>query len=904
MSSWLVAVRIARREARRAKGRSALVVTLIGLPALAAAFVAVTAAMFTLSPEERVVRDLGTADASLTWFGSPIRQQDTVGWSTTGPPPAPSFDASEPTTEEVRALVPAVDRIAERWDGPVRMVTGAGAGMLEGIAFDLTDPLFHGLAEVAEGAAPSAPDQVALTVPAASRLDAGVGDRVEVAVTGERYTVVGIVEFPDELRLERVVFHPDGLPGDDWARQWLVATTEPVTWGRVRQLNQHGFVVYSRAVALDPPPEVREFEAGGGVGAEVFGTAVLVGGLGVLEVVLLAGPTFAIGVRRRQRQLGLVAVAGGTPAHLRRIVLADGLVLGVLGAVTGIALGVATALLGRPLVEQYLTGMRAGGWRVFPLALVGIAVVAIGTGLLAAMVPAFTAARQQVVAALAGRRGVVRSRRRWLVLGLVMVGAGGVIAGLGAWSVSAAVVLAGLVVGQLGLVLCTPTLVGLVARLGSRLPLAPRIALRDTARNRSAAAPAISAVMAAVAGAAAAGMMLIALGPASAESWQPYRPGTVVANGPWQSTEDGPGGSGGQASADGTTADAERVARATLPVDQVRQVSQPSCNVDRGLPCQLTVVMPEEHRCPYWDAAQPLSAADQRAANRDTRCDRLEEPIQFVEVVDDGAALDVLTGADPGQLPRAAAVLRDGGAVVTDQRYLRDGMVTLELISYQETDGKPFPIDQQTTTVPGHLLPVADATLPPILSPGAVRALGLEVVPGPLLASTTRTPTRDEEDAFAAGMEAMGGWGYVERSTSEADEFTPLLVVLAAAAGLVALGAAAIATGLAAADRRPDLATLGAVGASPRVRRSLSLSQSGVIAGIGTCLGLLAGLGAAFAVLAALNQRYATVWPAPEPYPIAVPWPVVGVLLVVPVVAMLGAGLLTRSRLPIERRPT
>jgi len=41
------------------------------------------------------------------------------------------------------------------------------------------------------------------------------------------------------------------------------------------------------------------------------------------------------------------------------------------------------------------------------------------------------------------------------------------------------------------------------------------------------------------------------------------------------------------------------------------------------------------------------------------------------------------------------------------------------------------------------------------------------------------------------------------------------------------LAAAAIATGLATADGRADLATLGAVGASPRVRRLMSLSQSG-----------------------------------------------------------------------------
>ncbi len=70
-------------------------------------------------------------------------------------------------------------------------------------------------------------------------------------------------------------------------------------------------------------------------------------------------------------------------------------------------------------------------------------------------------------------------------------------------------------------------------------------------------------------------------------------------------------------------------------------------------------------------------------------------------------------------------------------------------------------------------------------------------------------------------------------------------------------------------------------------------------------LGVAAGLGASTAVLFALNQGYAGIWPAPTPYPITVPWLNLGVgLLVVPLIAMLGAGLLTRSRLPIERRRT
>jgi len=68
-------------------------------------------------------------------------------------------------------------------------------------------------------------------------------------------------------------------------------------------------------------------------------------------------------------------------------------------------------------------------------------------------------------------------------------------------------------------------------------------------------------------------------------------------------------------------------------------------------------------------------------------------------------------------------------------------------------------------------------------------------------------------------------------------------------------------------------------------------------------LGVIAGLGVSEAVLYALNRRGAALWPAPAQYPITVPWMNVAMaLIVVPLVAMLGAGLLTRSRLPIERR--
>jgi len=167
------------------------------------------------------------------------------------------------------------------------------------------------------------------------------------------------------------------------------------------------------------------------------------------------------------------------------------------------------------------------------------------------------------------------------------------------------------------------------------------------------------------------------------------------------------------------------------------------------------------------------------------------------------------------------------------------------------------------------------------------------------MGTMSRMPTLEEQDRLQAALGTTFGVAVERRPVRN----TPAMTILAIVAAIIALGAAAIATGLAAVDGRADLGTLAAVGASPRVRRLLSLSQSGVIAGLGSLLGTAAGLGAAMAILFALNRKYVDSWPRVTPYPLDVPWLNLGVApLVVPLVAMLGAGLLTRSRLPIERR--
>lgn len=887
LGSWRTALRIARREARRSRGRTALVLAMIALPVLALSFAAASYDMAELTPAERLDRRLGGADAELRWVAASPVFQDALGEGFGSVGGGEVSRARPATVDEVRSVLPAGSRVASlrRWVPFDVRVDGRMVGV-DARAVDLNDPITRPMAALRDGRRPAAPGEIAVSPCLLRRLGVPVGHQVRTT-DGTAYTVVGVVEFPDNLREVVALWpQPQGAvaPRDD---SFLVDLPGPVDRALVDRLNALGIVLTART----PVPGRDQVVTGPGLpGADETGTAVLVGGLGLLEVVLLVGPAFAVSVRRRRRDLALVAVAGGDATHLRRIVLADGVVLGAGGAALGLLVGVGAALAGRPLVEQYLVGQRFGGYRIFPAALAAIAAVAVLAGVLAALAPAWTAARQDVVAGLAGRREPPRHRLRWLVLGMLLTVAGAALAALGGGRSTQSVVLAGLVLGELGLVFCTPTLVGLLARLGRLLPLTPRLALRDASRNRSSAAPAISAVMAAVAGSVALGVYLASDEARNQAAWQPgLPPGNVLL------TRNDPPGSGPLPA----VAEVARRVHAVLPGAPVVPLAGAACTRADAPEdyCSVNAVLPPERRCPYdpWDG--PSSGREQ--ALDDPRCDQAyREPsdIGLSIVVDDGTALTALTGAPADEVAAAARTLRAGGVVVNDPRWVVDGRVTVEV--NHVSDSRP----PASRALPGYALRGGLPVDRLVLSPAAAAALGVVADPLGYLVDPDRPPTNRQRDLLAAELSEVGPLSVQVSTEAPPSDQRPLLILLAVASGVITLGAAGVATGLAAAEGRRDLSTLAAVGADPRVRRVLSLSQAGVIAVLGSALGIVAGLGSAAIILFSLNRQYARQWPTPDPYPLVVPGLILAVLLVVPLVAMLGAGLLTRSRLPVERR--
>ncbi|RIV40941.1 ABC transporter permease [Micromonospora radicis] len=863
---------------------------MIILPVLALSFLAASTDMSQLTPAEHLDRRLAGADAELRVVArTPVTQSnDGTSWASDDSEPMPS----PATVEQVAALLPAGSRILPvlRWlpfsarDGD-RVRDDLSASVV-----DLTDPLADGLARIHAGRAPAAADEIVVNLAAGRSLDVGIGDRIAAADDARGWTVVGLGEFPDQLS-PAVILHPSGAPPSEPYPEpaFLVDLPGPLTSELFAQLNEEGVVVAARST--EPPPNTIIDEASPGLVAdEGLGVGVLIAGLGLLEVVLLVGPAFAVGVRRRRRDLALVAVAGGDAAMLRRVVLADGVVLGVVGAAIGIALGVAVAFAGRPLVEEFVFGYRFGGYRVWPAALVVIALVAVLAGVLAALAPAWMAARQDVMAGLAGRRTPPTPSRRWLVVGGLLATGGAGIAALGAVLTSQSVILTGLLLGELGLVFATPTLVGLVARVGRFLPLAPRIAVRDASRNRSSAAPAISAVMAAVAASVALGLLLASEQARSDVLYRPNLPDSTVLVTTFGEPDDGP---------PPAPEEIAEPAREHLGARTIAPLVWAGCAPELAN-CLVTATLPAERACP-WRASEPLSTTDQLRARADRRCQGSPEDYHgpyFRVAVDDGAALPVLTGATPDETAAATAVLRAGGAVLTDPRYVVDGRLELRV----ERGHGDVAERTDTLDVPGHALDSELGGEWLLLSRAAADRLGLVSEHIGWAIQTDSAIERRQESAFAAAIRPLGSLGVEFSDRRGFGDTAPMLLLLAGVSAVVTVGAAGIATGLAAAEGRADLSTLAAVGASPGVRRLLSLCQAGVIAVLGSALGIVAGLGAAVIVLIFTNQRYAAAWPIEPPYPLVVPWLTLGVLVAVPLIAMLGAALFTRSRLPVERR--
>ncbi|MEE1784866.1 FtsX-like permease family protein [Streptomyces sp. SP17BM10] len=952
-SSWRVALRIARRDALRAKGRSALVVAMVALPVLGVTGADVVFRSAQLSPAERAVRVMGHSDAELHLAerGETIKQAPDPGDGIT----FASADTKDPTPEErrsrdtdpgtlIRQLLPAGATFVPERHGPFTATTSAqGLISADTVEADLTDPVWRGKIDLVGGRAPSAPHEIAVTRTFLDRSHLALGATTAVrGLDTTPFTITGVVEYPGELSATTLVARPgelvdplaklqstDGGEPPRGLDHWLVTMPPGTTldWPKVTELNKYGFTATSRAVLTNPPPRAAVpyyTEQENGRSTPLLDrTAVVmlatVVGMALLEIVLLAGPAFAVGARRSRRQLGLLAAGGGDRSQIRAVVLGGGVVLGTAGAVTGLALGAGLVLLLRTRAEEY-AGQRFGHFALNPLDLTGVLLIGLVTGLLAAIVPAVQAARQDVVSALTGRDSL-KPPSRWLaLLGLAMVGGGAALAIFGTAANLAnrsVTVLGGSMIAELGMVALVPYLVGLFGRIGRRLPLGPRLALRDSVRHRGRTAPAVAAVMAAVAGAVAVSVYAASSDEQNRRDYVASAPaGAVILGTGWGPASDGSLLPQMRAAVESSIPDLGRRA-------DVKKLTYPANCVDgRGTCGWITPLLPPQLRCPLDEDDGSLPADEvQRLHREDKRC-------QYTDSRRGSAIYGSLGAGDATMLrnlhgvtdPAAVQALADGKAVVFDPRYVKDGKLVLRandpappLPSAGVSSAPYHPSAEEERkrrhdiTVDAYLATSSVKTATAVFSPDAARRLGL----GAVDAGSAWLP--DSPPGDGAEQKAAGAIGKLADHTEFSVErgYQPkgdlISLGLSGFAALVALGAAGIATGLAAADSQRDLTTLAAVGATPRIRRTLSGFQCGVIAAMGALLGIVCGAVPAVALRKVLGAVVPYPGISPEEMAnrslVVVPWGNIALLVIgLPIIAVVLATLLTRSRITLLRR--
>ena len=825
---WRPALRMGWRDLRRHRGRTAAAAVMVFLPVLAASGVAVTLATLDVSADERTAGRQGGGAAVVSWST----------WTTQG---TQDLDGP-PGRSEVESLLGA---------GALEVVSGAARVRADGrtvgaatLVTELGDPLADGLVVPLDGRLPAAGDEAALTPGLADALGVGVGDTVEVARAPR--TVVGLaVGRYENPATPVVVLVPAGAPAavGGPAEVWWVlgAAADPA---RVADARGAG-------LAVRGPGPTPELEGTGPSADGVLLVAVAVT-LAALEIALLAGPAFAVGVRQQQRTLSLLAATGADARALGRVVLAQALLVGALAAASGGVLGVVLPAVALEAL-RYRVPASMGPVEV-PWAVAGFVAVGVLAALASALVPAVTAVRATVVRGLAPRPARARVPWRRPLAGAVLVLSGAAVLFLGIASAqyggggalprvgpttaaSVSVLLLGV-----GMVLLVPLPVALVGRATRGLPPGVRLAGRETTRAGARSVAAVSAVAGATAGLVAAACLTTTL---TEEARRAYVPAAA------------PG--------------VHTVVSADVLEDRRR--------VEQALPGWRTAVTGtggarEEDgglaRVDHWLRTPGCEDAAGSGTGTDPgECLLGWLPVdegsyaQRTAVLDREAALLLGYDLDEAQL----AVLDAGGVLLAASAPVDVTAGTVGLRGWTQTfevDGGPDPEGR-----PAGAVEVPVATFEPVpgpssgdgsgqallvLSPAAAEEVG-GWYPVQLLAAPPDAGLTAERVARAAGeqlREVLGGSGpdvagqvvptTVSTETGFRDPYRLANLLVLLVAGVVVLGATLTATALALADARRDRGVLTALGASPGTQRLAAGSTAALLALTGAVVGAAVGL--------------------------------------------------------------
>ena len=260
--------------------------------------------------------------------------------------------------------------------------------------------------------------------------------------------------------------------------------------------------------------------------------------------------------------------------------------------------------------------------------------------------------------------------------------------------------------------------------------------------------------------------------------------------------------------------------------------------------------------------------------------------------------------------PATSAALAAGKAVAFDTRMVRDGWMSLNVATFT-SDELELPYGLKIPAV------VAEAANPhyavAVLPVSALHGVGLRTEAHTLyIDPATHRLDPGEETKLERNLRETVGTVKVFVDRGFRQDVVPQMMLLLGAALILVLGDTFVATGLAAADLRPDLATMAAVGAPPGTRRLVVAGQAGFIAGLGVLIGTMAGsvtgVAATWPIMVQgrdVEQAPAGVLPSfPVGAPtIEIPWLFLAAIVIgLPLLAAAVAGLFAGTKVTPTRR--
>ncbi|RPE76569.1 MULTISPECIES: ABC transporter permease [unclassified Frondihabitans] len=848
------ASRMARRMLLRTPGRSILVMLLIAIPILGLTAIDTVEASREATPAETVRLKLGQAGTSMSIVSAPDPQltQDPVDNQVTGSTDdtsdgsAGSAESSDSDLLTPSQILPAGTRTVSTRYADAIVETKTGLASLPAIQGEAWDPSLAGRYDLVDGRRPTAKNEIMVSPATLDRLGISPGGTATVTrpVKGA-YTVVGTLRDAqlgtDGVQLYGTPGLFDGISGQKALTQTTFYLPDvDLSWSQIRKLNAQGATALSRSIILDPPPASvapRLLDSGSGGNFITIVFIALLGAFGLFEVCLLAGAAFAVGARARQREFAILSSVGAERRTVFAVMSIEGILLGFLGGVVGVALGIAAAAIGIPLISH---GVQASypGFHVDPLVLVLIVLASTVSGWLAAAVPARAASKVDVVAALRGARRPPKVTLRRPLIGLFVLAGGSVVALMGGLVVigtnqaaqqndhmmTAGIVLLviGPVVMQIGALMITPLILRWVTTFLARVGTAARIGSRDASRNPSRTVPALAAIMSTVFVAVFA-MCLLSGGQALSirgHYWQ--GPENSLSVGLMKTSEDG---TSTFSSPDGVADAIDR----SFPGARARVISSTPSFGSLGETAVSSYAVPR-HAIP---TGRPyfLSA------------DSTENSI----VVGSSADLALILGEKVSA--RSKATLASGGVVSLYPQYVSDGKVIIDTVpAASGADGQPQKPIRSVSVAATVQQPDHDFAFGTFMSPSTAKKLGVPFEPTSVMAQLATPPTAAQTDAFSASLllvDSDFGWSIESGPDLYAATWSWALVGLTTIIALVSSG---VALSLARADSRRDDEILASIGAGPALRRGFGFWQAIIIAGLGALIGAGLGLVPAFAL--------------------------------------------------------